>query len=89
MAKIRALGTCVVAAGGLPDGELNRLYDLAEIGFKDRKAIKNMEVCDVYVCMCVCVCVCLCVCVWSMVCLDISCHLVSDAYTLRVLPIPL
>ena len=44
VAKIRALGCGVVAAGGLPDGELNRLYDLAEIGFKDRKAIKNMEV---------------------------------------------
>lgn len=43
-AKLRALGVCVVAAGGLPDGELNRLYDLAEISFKDRKAVKNMDV---------------------------------------------
>jgi hypothetical protein len=43
-AKLRALGVCVVAAGGLPDGELNRLYDLAEISFKGRKAVKNMEV---------------------------------------------
>jgi hypothetical protein len=29
--KLRALAVCIVAAGGLPDAELNRLYDLAEV----------------------------------------------------------